>query len=633
MPSEQKVIIVGGGLAGLMSAITACEKGATVHLVSYVPVRRSHSVCAQGGINGAVNTKGEGDSPELHFDDTIYGGDFLANQPMVRDMCYDAPKVIYLLDRMGVTFNRTPEGLIDFRRFGGTLFNRTAFAGATTGQQLIYALDEQVRRFEDQGKVFKYEHHSFQSLILDSERNCRGVVVADQRTMQCTALLGNAVALCTGGIGAVYGQSTNSVICTGSAASRAYQQGVWYANGEFIQIHPTAIPGKDKCRLISESVRGEGGRVWVPRDKHDTRKGKDIPETERWYFLEEKYPKYKNLVPRDIASRELFDVAVNQGMGIGGRWECYLDVTHIPEKTLHAKLAGVLEIYEKFVGEDPYHNPMRIFPAMHYSMGGLYVGYGAATDRAADLPADWAQYKHMSNVRGLFVGGEADYQYHGANRLGANSLLSCLWAGRVVGPEAVKYLANTKLPELPQSAVDAAVAEQDAAFAAVLQMDGAENASVLQEELNREMTLHCTVVRFNDKLQALDAKLDELLDRWARVGLADKGTSSNQSVFFTRELRDRLLLAKVVVQGALNRDESRGAHYKPAFPERDDDNWLKTTVAQFDGQRNPRFSFEQVDHSLIPLRKRVYTADNSAAAQKREEGQDKSGMQGGAAAQ
>jgi succinate dehydrogenase / fumarate reductase flavoprotein subunit len=618
MPSEQKVIIVGGGLAGLMGTITACEKGATVYLVSYVPVRRSHSVCAQGGINGAVNTKGEGDSPELHFDDTVYGGDFLANQTMVRDMCYDAPKVIYLLDRMGVTFNRTPEGLIDFRRFGGTLFNRTAFAGATTGQQLLYALDEQVRRYEDLGQVHKYEHHSFQSLILDSERNVRGIVMADQRTMHCIPLLADAVALCTGGNGAIYGQSTNSVICTGSAASRAYQQGVWYANGEFIQIHPTAIPGKDKCRLISESVRGEGGRVWVPKKQGDPRKGADIPEAERWYFLEEKYPKYKNLVPRDIASRELFDVAVNQGMGIGGRWECYLDVTHIPEKTLHAKLAGVLEIYEKFVGESPYHNPMRIFPAMHYTMGGLYIGYGMATDRAADLPADWAQYKHMSNLRGLFVGGEADYQYHGANRLGANSLLSCLWAGRVIGPEAVKYLGNTRLPELPEGTVNQAVAEQQAAFAATLKMDGPENGAVIQEELNREMTLHATVVRFNKNLQTLDAKLDDLLDRWQRIGLTDRSESSNQEAFFVRELRDRLLLAKVIVQGALNRNESRGAHYKPDYPERDDDNWLKTTIAQFDGQRSPRFSFENVDISLVPLRKRVYTSGDGGDKKKSE---------------
>jgi succinate dehydrogenase / fumarate reductase, flavoprotein subunit len=606
--AEKRVIIVGGGLAGLMSAITACENGAAVDLVSYVPVKRSHSVCAQGGINGAVNTKGEGDSPEFHFDDTIYGGDFLANQTMVRDMCYAAPKLIYLLDRMGVTFNRTPEGLLDFRRFGGTLFNRTAFAGATTGQQLLYALDEQVRYWESLGKVRKFEHHSFQSLILDSQRNCRGIVLADQHSLECSALLGDAVLIATGGIGLIYGQTTNSVICTGSAAARCYMQGVWYANGEFIQIHPTAIAATDKCRLISESVRGEGGRVWVPKKAGDPRPGVSIPEGERWYFLEEKYPKYGNLVPRDVASRELFDLCVNQKMGVGGRWEVYLDVSHIPEKTLRHKLEGVLEIYEKFMGEDPYHTPMRVFPAMHYTMGGIYCGYGTETDRKDDLPAGWEQYKHMTNINGLFAGGEADYQYHGANRLGANSLLSCLWAGQVIGPEAVKYLKNTKLPELSDTEVKAAVAEQTLAFAAAIKLDGPENPYVIQRELAEWMVKYCSVVRDNKELEALDKRIDEWLDRWEHVGITDRQSFTNQEVFYVRELRDRLILARVIVRGAKMRDESRGAHYKPAFPERNDPDWLKTTIATFDGKRDPVFSYEAVDTSLLPLRKRSYTS-------------------------
>jgi succinate dehydrogenase / fumarate reductase flavoprotein subunit len=604
--AEKRIIIVGGGLAGLMTAVTACEQGASVDLVSYVAVRRSHSVCAQGGINGAVNTMGEGDSPEFHFDDTVYGGDFLANQPMIRDMCYDAPKMIYMLDRMGVTFNRTPEGLLDFRRFGGTLFNRTAFAGATTGQQLIYALDEQVRRYEAEGKVRKFEHHSFQSLVLDDHQNCRGVVLTDIQTMQTEALLADAVAMCTGGIGLLFAKHTNSTVCTGSAASRCYQQGVWYANGEFIQIHPTAIPGTDKCRLISESVRGEGGRVWVPQKPGDTRRGVDIPPSERWYFLEEKYPAYGNLVPRDIASRELFDVCVNQKMGVGGGWMVFLDVTHIAEERLRARLGGVLEIYEKFMAEDPYHNPMKVFPAMHYTMGGLYIGYGKETNKKDELPAGWEQYQHMSNIPGLFIGGEADYQYHGANRLGANSLLSCLWAGRVIGPEAVKYLENTQLPELPESVAAKAVKHQEQAFDSVRAMNGKNNPHHLQTELADNMTMYCTVVRRNDELKALDAKIDELLDKWEHCALSDKQLSANQEVIFIRELRDRLLLAKVIVQGALARDESRGAHFKPDFPERNDEQWLKTTVARFDGDRNPQFSYEDVDFSLIKPRLRSY---------------------------
>jgi succinate dehydrogenase / fumarate reductase, flavoprotein subunit len=632
MPSEKRVIIVGGGLAGLMTAVTACEKGASVDLVSYVPVRRSHSVCAQGGINGAVNTKGEGDSPDFHFDDTIYGGDFLASQPMVRDMCYAAPKMIYLLDRMGVPFNRTPEGLLDFRRFGGTLFNRTAFAGATTGQQLLYALDEQVRRFEADGEVRKFEHHSFQSLILDGQQNCRGVVIADQQSLKCEALRGDAVVMATGGIGMIFGKTTNSVICTGSAASRCYQQGAWYANGEFIQVHPTAIPGTDKNRLISESVRGEGGRVWVPKTAGDPRKGKDIPVNERLYFLEEKYPAYGNLVPRDIATRELFDICVNGGMGVGGRREVYLDVTHIPEAKLRAKLAGVLEIYEKFMGEDPYHNPMRVFPAMHYTMGGMYVGYGTDTNLNKGLHADCRAYKHMSNIRGLFVGGEADSQYHGANRLGANSLLSCLWAGQVIGPEAVKYLENAELPAYENAHAAGEVAQQEEAFEAVFRLDGSENAFRLNDELADAMNVHCTVVRRNDGLKMLDAKLDELLERSGKIGLGDRSRYTNQEAFFIRELRDRILLGKVICRGALQRNESRGAHYKPDFPQRDDANWLKTTVAQFnDGAPlEPKYSFEDVDTSLIVPRLRSYTKASHGGSEAKD---GSSGVSAGGSAQ
>jgi len=252
-----KVAVVGGGLAGLMATIKIAEAGVPVDLFSLVPVKRSHSVCAQGGINGAVNTKGEGDSPWQHFDDTVYGGDFLANQPPVLAMCEAAPKIIYMLDRMGVMFNRTPEGLLDFRRFGGTLYHRTAYAGATTGQQILYALDEQVRRHEVEGLVTKYEGWEFLQLVLDEDNVCRGLIAQNMTTMEIKAFPADAVILATGGLGMIFGKSTNSMINTGSAASIAYQQGAYYANGEFIQIHPTAIPGDDKLRLMSESARGK----------------------------------------------------------------------------------------------------------------------------------------------------------------------------------------------------------------------------------------------------------------------------------------------------------------------------------------------------------------------------------------
>ena len=423
MAAAPKIIVVGGGLAGLAAVIKIAEMGGEVDLFSIVPVKRSHSVCAQGGINAAKNLKGEGDSTWQHFDDTIYGGDFLANQPPVKAMCEAAPGIIDLLDRMGVPFNRTPEGLLDFRRFGGTLYNRTAFAGATTGQQLLYALDEQVRRYESEGKVKKYEHWEFLSAVLDGKRVCPRHLRdgsahhgSPHLPRRCHHHRDRRHAA------PIFGKSTNSVVCTGSAQSALYQQGAYYANGEFIQVHPTCIPGEDKLRLMSESARGEGGRVWVPKNRGDKRDPKTIPESERWYFLEEWYPKYGNLVPRDVATRAIFKVVFEDNLGIDGKPMVYLDLTHIDRKILDRKLEGILEIYEKFVGDDPRDTPMKIFPGMHYTMGGL-----------------WVDYKQATNIPGIFAAGEAEYQYHGANRLGANSLVSCIYGGFVSGPNAVQY--------------------------------------------------------------------------------------------------------------------------------------------------------------------------------------------------
>ncbi len=302
------MIVVGGGLAGLSATLRITEGGLPVDLFSIVPVKRSALRLAQGGINACNEiARQQGYSEHEHFDESIYGGDFLAHQPPVYEMAHWAPRIIDLLDRMGVPFNRTAEGQRDLRLFGGSLYKRTHFAGATTGQQLLYAFDEQVRRVEAEGKVTKYEYWEFLGPVLDEHGHCRGIVAQDLRTMQIRTFRADAVVMATGGCGLVFGKSTNSVMCTGAAASRCYQAGVLYANGEFIQVHPTAIPGADKLRLMSESARGEGGRVWVPRRKGDTRDPRQIPDAERYYFLEERYPKYGNIVPRDIATREIFD--------------------------------------------------------------------------------------------------------------------------------------------------------------------------------------------------------------------------------------------------------------------------------------------------------------------------------------
>lgn len=579
--AKQSLIVVGGGLAGLMATIKSAEAGVPVQLFSLVPVKRSHSVCAQGGINGAVNTKGEGDSPWEHFDDTVYGGDFLANQPPVKAMCEAAPGIIHLMDRMGVMFNRTPEGLLDFRRFGGTKRHRTAFAGATTGQQLLYALDEQVRRYEAAGLVTKYENWEFLSAVIDDEGVCRGISAQNLRSMEIVTFAADAVILATGGPGIIFGKTTNSVINTGTAASAVYQQGVTYANGEFIQIHPTAIPGDDKLRLMSESARGEGGRIWTYKD------GKP------WYFLEEKYPAYGNLVPRDIATREIFSVCIDMKLGINGENMVYLDLSHKDPKELDVKLGGIIEIYEKFMGDDPRKIPMKIFPAVHYSMGGM-----------------WVDYNQMTSIPGLFAAGECEYQYHGANRLGANSLVSAIYGGMVAGPKAVEYIRGLKksTEDVNPAVFDSRRKEQSDKYEGLLAMNGTENPYVLHKELGDWMTANMTVVRYNDKLEATIGKIKELKERYGKININDTSRWSNAGATFTRQLWNMMELAEAMTLSALLRNESRGAHYKPDFPERNDEEFLRTTKASWTPE-GPQISYEAVDVSLIPPRIRDYSKD------------------------
>lgn len=572
-----RAVVVGGGLAGLMATLKLTEAGIPVDLFSVVPAKRSHSVCAQGGINAVLDTKGEGDTVWEHIDATIYGGDFLANQTMVARMCETAPAIVNLFDRMGVMFNRTPEGLLDLRRFGGTQKRRTAFAGATTGQQLLYALDEQVRAQEVAGMVCRYEFWTFVSAILD-EGACKGIVAQDLASMEIRAFPADAVVVATGGCGAIFGKSTNSTINTGYVAAKLYTQGALYANGEFIQIHPTAIPGADKNRLMSESARGEGGRVWTYKD------GKP------WYFLEEKYPAYGNLVPRDIATREIYDVIYNQHLGVNGENVVYLDVSHIDPAVLDNKLGGILEIYEKFVGDDPRKVPMRIAPSVHYSMGGL-----------------WVDVDQSTNIPGLFAAGECDYSQHGANRLGANSLLSAVYAGMAAGPTAAAWIRRTDT-KATEGLYDQVVQAEQAAYEAIRAMDGSVNPYELYQQMADVMTRNVTVVRYNDKLAETLQTLETLARDYERIGVDDKSTWNNTTTVFVRELKSMIDLAKVITAGALARDESRGSHYKPEFPERDDEAWLKTTLAAYDPALDgPRLSYEEVDLSLIEPRKRDYT--------------------------
>jgi succinate dehydrogenase / fumarate reductase flavoprotein subunit len=629
--AKQRVMVIGGGLAGLAATMKLAEMGVDVDLMSLTPVKRSHSVCAQGGINSCNDqTRGLGDSEWKHLDDTVYGGDFLQHQPPVKEMAYWAPKVIDLMDRLGVTFNRTQEGFLDRRRFGGTLYKRTAFAGATTGQQLLYALDEQVRRWQAEGRVRLFEYWDFLGPILDENGVCRGCTGQDLASMEIRSFPADALVVATGGSGLIYGRSTMSVVCNGSAVSRCFQAGAKYGNAEFVQVHPTAIPGADKLRLMSESARGEGGRVWVPRTPQDSRPPTEIPESERYYFLEERYPEYGNLVPRDIATREIFDICVNESLSVEADKQCvYLDLTHISRSELDRKLGGIMEIYEKFQGVNPRDFPMKIFPAVHYTMGGLWVDY----ERRADGFLQSGSLRNQTtSIPGLYAIGECDYQYHGANRLGANSLLSCIFSGLYVAPSLQNRLSNSPdgaTANQPASLFDNAQRDEQQRHDDLLNRPGGgENPYLIHQELGDVMTRAATVVRRNDQLAEAVQTVDGLHERALQCSLSDTGAWTNQNVVFTKALQDMMPIAKTILRGALQRDECRGAHYKPDFEmpslkavdpaerrkeaeawcDRFQENtkkWLKSTVAQWDGQKT-NLQYEDVDTSLVPPRPRLY---------------------------
>ena len=598
---EVKVIVVGGGLAGLMATLKILEGGGKVDLFSYCPVKRSHSLCAQGGINACMDLKGEHDSIYEHFDDTVYGGDFLADQLAVKGMVETAPKIIKMFDRMGVPFTRNPEGALDMRNFGGQKNKRTLFAGSTTGQQLLYALDEQVRRWEVKGGVKKYEFWEFIKVIKNKDGIVRGIVAQNMNSNEIVSFPADVVILATGGPGQVFGRCTASTICNGSAVTSVYKDGAHLANPEFIQIHPTAIPGSDKNRLMSEACRGEGGRVWVWRENPETH------EKERWYFLEDMYPAYGNLVPRDVASRAIYKVCEHMKLGINGEHRVYLDLSHIAPDYLERKLGGILEMYSEFVGKDPREVPMEIFPSVHYSMGGI-----------------WVDRKHYTNIPGLMASGECDYQYHGANRLGANSLLSAAYSGTISGPEAMNWAkTGNKGPELTDAELEAARKEVQDEYDKILQMRGSENAHRLHHELGDLMYKYVAIERDNKGLDACLVELKKILKRWEDIGITDQSKTANQEAMFVRQLRNMILYAMVITKGARMRDESRGAHAKIVLDEkgervvdenndlvfmgRDDENFMRITVVSYDPKtEEPQVTYREFDHSLIKPRLRSY---------------------------
>jgi succinate dehydrogenase / fumarate reductase flavoprotein subunit len=620
MRGPRKVIVIGGGLGGLWAALRVAEAGFQVEIFSLFEVKRSHSACAQGGINACFDTKGERDSVWQHIVDTLKGGAYLANQPPVKSMCEEAPGLIRTFERMGVTFSRTAEGLMELRLFGGVKNRRTVFAGASTGQQLLYGVDQEIRRQESLGRVEKFEWWEFLSLVLNGQGICKGIVAMNLRTLEVADFRADAVILASGGMGQVYGhRSTNSTNSTGAAACRAYQQGAWFANTEFFQFHPTAMLGDDKTRLMSEAARGEGGRIWVPKDAQDNRRANDIPEQERFYFLEEWYPSYGNTVARDVASRAIWRVVQEMGLGVGGEHKVYLDLSHLDPDFVEQRLHAILDIYRKFHGTDPLREPMEIYPSAHYAMGGLWVDF--EKDPSGSVMKPGSPRNHACNIPGLYACGECDYGYHGANRLGANSLLSASFSGRVTGESVSNYLKGLEdtFDEVPQQRYRDEIDRQQSINRALLANRGKENPYALHRELGDLMSQRVGVVRDNDSLRLALEQLRELEQRSLQVDLQETNIWSNQGLAYTRQLQEMIRLGQVITASALTRDECRGAHYKAAFElampnaypgepayeryrqawKAQNDTWLKTTVAAR-GAQGPEISYREVDLSVLP---------------------------------
>jgi succinate dehydrogenase / fumarate reductase flavoprotein subunit len=414
--------------------------------------------------------------------------------------------------------------------------------------------------------------------------------------------------------------SSNS---TGAPAARVYQQGAKFANGEFIQFHPSGMLGHDKHRLMSEACRGEGGRVWVPRKAGDTRDPLTIPEDERFHFLEEWYPAYGNTVPRDVGSRAIVRVVRHMGLGLAGTDAVYLDLTHKPRAFLEARLGGILEMYQTFSGEDPYTHPMKIFPATHYSMGGVWVDY--EKDEQTGGMVKISPKNHATSIPGLYAAGECDFAYHGANRLGANSLLSASYSGQVAGDAVVAYVKGLGKGHegLPESQYEAERKKQADVNSVLMSSAGGENAFTLHRELGDLMREHVFVERSNEGLDTALDGIAKLKDRATKITLDDKSDWANQSLSWARQVQDMIVLAEVITKGARMRDECRGSHFKAEFelkipegkfegdPEyaeykakwkENNETWLKHTIATHTDD-GPSIEYKPVDTSLLPAEK------------------------------
>jgi len=602
------IIVVGTGLAGASAASTLGELGYNVKVFCYQDSpRRAHSVAAQGGINAAKNYKNDNDSVYRLFYDMLKGGDFRAREANVYRAAEVSNLVIDHYTALGVPFARDYGGLIENRSFGGVQVSRTFYAKGQTGQQCLIGAYSALSRQIDKGTVTMYPRREMMDLVI-IDGKARGIITRNLVTGEIERHSAHAVVLATGGYGTIYYLSTLALNSNGSAAWRAHKRGALFANPSFVQIHPTSIPvlNDHQCKLtlMSESLRNDG-RVWVPKKKGDTRKPNEIPEEERDYYLERRYPAFGNLVPRDVASRAAKE-RCDAGYGVGPTGlSVYLDFRDAIQKKgrkyIEDSYGNLFEMYEKITGESPYEVPMRIYPAGHYTMGGL-----------------WVDYNLMTTIPGLYAIGEANFSDHGANRLGASSLMQTSGDGYFILPYTISdYLADDiRTPKIPTNTpeFDAAEKEVKERIDRLMSINGTETATSFHKRLGKIMWDYCGMVRNEEGLKKALTLLDELNEEfWKNLKVPDTANEMNQELEKANRVADFLELGKLLVYDALNRKESCGAHFREESQtengeaKRDDKNFAYVAAWEFAGDgKEPILHKEELKFEYVKLQERSY---------------------------
>jgi succinate dehydrogenase / fumarate reductase flavoprotein subunit len=587
------VLVVGTGLAGASAAASLAEMGYNVKAFCiHDSPRRAHSIAAQGGINAAKNYKNDGDSVHRLFYDTVKGGDYRSREANVHRLAEVSVSIIDQCVAQGVPFAREYGGLLDNRSFGGAQVSRTFYARGQTGQQLLLGAYSALNRMIHAGRVEMYTRREMLDLVV-VDGIARGIIARNLTTGEVERHAGHAVLLCTGGYGNVFYLSTNAKNSNVTAAWRAHKRGAFFANPCYTQIHPTCIPRsgdyQSKLTLMSESLRNDG-RVWVPRKKGDTRAPAEIPDAERYYYLEERYPSFGNLVPRDVASRNAKSVC-DEGLGVGPSGEAvYLDfrdaILRDGRSAVEARYGNLFEMYERISGDNPYASPMRIYPAVHYTMGGL-----------------WVDYNLESTVPGLFVLGEANFSDHGANRLGASALMQGLADGYFVVPATIaSHLAGRKLGAVTTDHASFAAAEADSRqrLGALLAVNGSRTVDDLHRELGKVMWNKCGMARNEAGLRQALVEIRGLREAfWHDVKVIGDPHTINADLEKAGRVADFMEFAELKVRDALERDESCGGHFREEHAtedgeaKRDDERFAHVAAWEFRGEGLPETRHEE----------------------------------------